>query len=93
MFKSKSPWYGSRTKSVGNYVCSDCNEQDTNISVSYTHLFTLVADKNILGNNERVGITYPDLYKDVKEGTVILIDDGLVKMEVVKIDGTDIRCV
>ena len=31
MFKSKSPWYGSRTKSVGNYVCSDCNEQDTNI--------------------------------------------------------------
>ena len=30
-FKSKSPWYGSRIKSVGNYVCSDCNEQDTNI--------------------------------------------------------------
>ena len=68
------------------------NFENDVVNVVTGQTFTLVADKNILGNNERVGITYPDLYKDVKEGTVILIDDGLVKMEVVKIDGTDIVC-
>ena len=68
------------------------NFENDKIEVKTGQLFTLMADKNILGNQERVGVTYPDLYKDVQVGSVILIDDGLVKMEVEKIDGTDIVC-
>ena len=57
------------------------NFENDKIEVKTGQLFTLMADKNILGNQERVGVTYTDLYKDVQVGSVILIDDGLVKME------------
>lgn len=53
---------------------------------------TLTAEE-IVGNAERVSITYKDLYKDVSVGTKILIDDGLIEMEVVSIKDTDIVCV
>ena len=45
-----------------------------------------------LGNQDSVAITYADLYKDVSIGTRILIDDGLIEMEVTGIQGTDIVC-
>jgi pyruvate kinase len=62
------------------------------VNVESGQAFTLVADSNVIGNSHRAGITFKNLYKDVKVGTVILIDDGLVKMEVEKIEGTDIIC-
>ena len=37
-------------------------------------------------------ITYEDLHNDVKAGDRILIDDGLIEMKVVRLDGTDIVC-
>ena len=46
--------------------------------------FTLTTD-DIEGNVNRVAITYKDLPNDVKVGTRILIDDGLIGMEVVSI--------
>ncbi len=54
-------------------------------------LFTLgIGD--FQGDEHRVAITYEDLYKDVAVGTRILIDDGLIEMKVVRIEGTDIVC-
>lgn len=46
--------------------------------------FTLTTD-DILGTDERVSITYKNLADDVKLGDHILIDDGLVGLEVVEI--------
>lgn len=46
--------------------------------------FTLTTD-DILGTDERVSITYKNLADDVKPGDHILIDDGLVCLEVVEI--------
>ena len=46
--------------------------------------FTLTTD-DILGTDERVSITYKNLADDVKSGDHILIDDGLVGLEVVEI--------
>lgn len=54
--------------------------------------FTLTTDE-ISGNEERVSITYKDLYKDVKPGDSILIDDGLIELEVEELEGSDIHCV
>lgn len=54
--------------------------------------FTLTADE-IQGDEERVSITYKELYKDVKPGDSILIDDGLIGLEVEEIEGSDIHCV
>ena len=46
--------------------------------------FTLTTD-DISGTDDRVSITYKNLWNDVKQGDHILIDDGLVGLEVVEI--------
>ena len=53
--------------------------------------FTLTAEE-IMGNEKIVSVTYKELYKDVKPGNSILIDDGLIGLEVKKIKGQDIVC-
>ncbi len=40
----------------------------------------------VLGNGERFSITYEKLIEDVQEGSVILLDDGLIELIVQKID-------
>ncbi len=44
------------------------------------------------GDETHAAISYENLYKDVKVGDRILIDDGLIETEVVRIDGSDIVC-
>lgn len=44
------------------------------------------------GDEHKVAITYEELYKDVKPGGKILIDDGLIGLEIEKIEGKDIIC-
>ena len=53
--------------------------------------FVLVND-DIIGNKDRVSVSYKDLYKDVNIGAKVLIDDGAVELKVDKIDGKDIVC-
>lgn len=53
--------------------------------------FTLVND-DIIGDNTRVSVTYKDLYKDVKPGITILIDDGKIEIEVDHIEGKNVVC-
>lgn len=40
----------------------------------------------VLGNNERFSISYEKLIEDVQIGSVILLDDGLIELNVTKID-------
>ena len=54
--------------------------------------FVLVND-DIIGDNTRATITYKQLYKDVRKGSRILINDGLVELEVSDIIDKDIHCV
>ena len=54
-------------------------------------LFTLTTSE-ILGNKESAYITYAGLPYDVTPGNRILIDDGLVEMEVESVVGEEIRC-
>ena len=53
--------------------------------------FTLVND-DILGDETKCSISYKELYKDVKKGNKILINDGLVELEVINIKDKDIVC-
>lgn len=50
-------------------------------------MFTLTTEE-IKGDTTRVSITYKDLPGDVKTGSRILIDDGLIEMEVAEIKPT-----
>ncbi len=66
--------------------------EDGMIELKEGQEFTLVCGRDFEGTSQMVGITYANLYKDVKVGTTILIDDGLVEMTVKEIDGSDIIC-
>lgn len=52
----------------------------------------ILTTEEMLGTAGKVTITYKELYKDVCPGDSILIDDGLIGMEVRRIDGQDIIC-
>ena len=43
-----------------------------------------------VGTTERAFINYPHLHEEVKKGSVILLDDGRRKLEVVKVEGHDV---
>ncbi|AVX19879.1 pyruvate kinase [Carboxydocella sporoproducens DSM 16521] len=45
------------------------------------------------GEGNRIPVTYKGLPEDVREGTSILIDDGLIGLKVERIEGTEIHCV
>ncbi len=47
---------------------------------------------DVEGTAERASVTWPNLCSDVKKGDTILIDDGLIAMEVDKVSDMDISC-
>lgn len=53
----------------------------------------VLSTKDVPGNDNRAAISYSGLPGDVKKGTTILIDDGLVEMEVASITDTEITCI
>jgi len=53
--------------------------------------FTLV-NEEIIGDKDRVSVSYKELYKDVKPGSKVLIDDGAIELVVDEIVGKDIVC-
>ena len=53
--------------------------------------FVLV-NEDIIGDKDRVSVSYKELYKDVKPGTKILIDDGAIELRVDEIVDKDIVC-
>lgn len=61
------------------------------VKLKANNIFTLV-NEDIIGNNEKVSVTYKELYKDIKTGTQILIDDGKIELEVVEIKDKDVVC-
>ncbi len=48
--------------------------------------------EEILGDANRLSVTYKDLPMDVEVGSTILIDDGLIGLQVLEIRGTEIDC-
>ena len=53
--------------------------------------FTFVND-DIIGNNTKTSISYKEIYKDVKVGGTLLVDDGALEFEITEIKGKDIVC-
>ncbi len=52
----------------------------------------ILTTKQVEGTKDKVSITYKDLPEDISIKNNILIDDGLIKLEVLAIDGADIIC-
>ena len=54
-------------------------------------MVTLVPE-HIISNEKTIEVSYADFYKDVSPGSHILIDDGLIELEVADIEGTAVHC-
>ena len=65
--------------------------KNTKIQLKDGQKFTLV-NEDITGDEEKVSVSYKELYKDVKPGTKILIDDGAIELKVDEIVDKDIVC-
>ena len=68
------------------------NFENGSVILEKGQTFTLDTDKDTLGNNTRIGLTYDKLAKNVSEGTSILIDDGKIAMKVIDIKGSSVIC-
>lgn len=66
-------------------------ENKMEVSLKPGDIFTLTTDE-VIGNRERVSVTYKELPKDLEVGNMVLIDDGLVELEVIEINDTEIIC-
>lgn len=65
--------------------------KNTKIELKDGQKFTLV-NEDITGDEEKVSVTYKELYKDVEPGTKILIDDGAIELKVDEVVEKDIVC-
>ena len=52
----------------------------------------VLTTEEVVGTKEKVYINYDKLHEDVKPGNVILIDDGLIGLEVEAVNGVEIQC-
>ncbi len=48
--------------------------------------------EEVVGTKQKIYINYEHLHEDVKPGNVILIDDGLIGLEVLSVQGQEIHC-
>lgn len=61
------------------------------INIKNKSIITLTT-QNITGTDKIIPIQYKRLYRDVKVNDKILIDDGMIELKVIKMDGKDIIC-
>lgn len=89
------------SKEVGRFVATLLDTKGPEIRIKQfengkvelknNQLFILTTDE-IIGNDKKVSVTYKDLVSEVSAGTCILIDDGLIELQVEEIEGNDIIC-
>jgi len=67
--------------------------ENGSVELSPGDAFTLDAEDAVTpGNQERVGVSYGALARDVKAGDVLLLDDGLISMTVESVVGGKVHC-
>ncbi len=52
-----------------------------------------ITSREVPGDEEIVSTTYRDLPSDVEPGDILLVDDGLIRLEVLSVDETDVETV
>ena len=67
------------------------NFEDGKATLKSGEKFTLTTDE-ILGNSQKTSITYKGLPAELKKGDEVLIDDGKLRLKVLKTTETDIVC-
>ena len=79
MLDTKGPEYRIKTFEGGKILLSDGDR------------FTFTTDE-VVGNRERVSVSYQKLPRELSVGDTILLNNGLLTFLVDKIEGADIEC-
>lgn len=67
-------------------------ESGNDASLKAGQTFTFTTDQSVIGNTERVAVTYPGFTADLKIGNTVLVDDGLIGMEVTEVNENTVVC-
>ncbi|MDC9592034.1 pyruvate kinase PykF [Xenorhabdus sp. IM139775] len=67
-------------------------EGGNDVSLTAGQTFTFTTDKSVIGNQDRVAVTYAGLPEDLKAGNTVLVDDGLIAMTVKETTATEVIC-
>lgn len=67
------------------------NFKDSKVFLQNGATFILTTE-DILGDEQRVSLSYKEIMRDIKLGVHFFIDDGLVELEVTRLTATDIIC-
>ncbi|MGP4078267.1 pyruvate kinase [Pseudalkalibacillus sp. R45] len=51
----------------------------------------IVSMEEVSGDDTKISVTYPGLVDDVKVGSTILLDDGLIELEVTKVENNQLQ--
>ena len=68
-------------------------EDGKDVSIKAGQKFTFTTDQSVVGNSERVAVTYENFAKDLKVGDIVLVDDGLIELDVIEIKGNEVICI
>lgn len=79
MLDTKGPEYRIKTFKDGKITLNDGDK------------FAFTTD-DIIGDEAKVAVSYPNLPNELSVGDTILLNNGLLTFEVVNIDGTNIEC-
>lgn len=52
----------------------------------------VLTPETVVGTPERVSINYPNLAREVRVGGAIMLDDGRKRLEIIAIEGDEVRC-
>ncbi|NDL63087.1 pyruvate kinase PykF [Acerihabitans arboris] len=64
-------------------------ENGNDVSLTAGQTFTFTTDQTVVGTRDRVAVTYSGFARDLSVGNTVLVDDGLLGMEVIDVtDGT-----
>ncbi|WP_392562329.1 pyruvate kinase PykF [Orbus sturtevantii] len=67
-------------------------EGGNDVSLVAGQKFTFTTDKSVTGNSECVAVTYAGFANDLKAGDRVLVDDGLIAMDVKEVKGNEVIC-
>ncbi|MDA9557495.1 pyruvate kinase PykF [Vibrio sp.] len=54
--------------------------------------FTFTTDESVIGDKNCVAVTYLGFAEDLSVGNTVLVDDGLIEMEVIATTNTEVKC-
>ncbi|SAL51980.1 pyruvate kinase [Caballeronia humi] len=98
--RQRAEWVREAARKVGREVALMADLQGPKIRVGkFENGKTLlvagnpfILDANCqLGNNDRCGLDYKDLPRDLRPGDVLLLNDGLIVLDVVRVIGEEIH--